>query len=123
LALCGTVGIFFRGERAPLVFAIFDNAEYFLCQLTFFVKNTTYTKHKKSLPLHTSDMQKQACKSIQLFFLASPTGAHGGYTRSPTPDQNLASAVLHCSKPISFSRMERNRSLTACSLFSSHQSV
>ena len=45
------------------------------------------------------------------------------YTRSPTPDQNRASAVLPCSNPISFNRMERKRSLTACSLFSSHQSV
>ena len=41
---------------------------------------------------------------------------------SPKPDQNRASAVRHCSKPISLSRMVKNLSLTGCSLLSSHQS-
>jgi len=44
-------------------------------------------------------------------------------TCSPIPTQNLSAEFLDCSNPISFNRRVKNLSLTACSLFSTHQSA
>jgi len=66
---------FYRGSARPLFFAIFDNAGIFCVSIIVFL---LYNSIHKAYPKHTPDMLKSARTVRIVFFLANPTGAHGG---------------------------------------------
>ena len=115
------------GSAPPLKTAIIYRFKIFLLSKQFFRKKNTITEHKKAY----SRIPGITETGLIMPLLTTPIGAHGGeppprerknYTSNASPDQYRASEVRPCSNPISFRCRLKNRSLTPCSLFSSHQS-
>ena len=129
-----TVIFFLRGESVcPYILLVLIILKFFCVGCFFSTNNSTfyvYSAYGSITNQYRAYLENLPIPLIMLAFTAY-LGAHGGNTpqrqknqhRNPNPDQNRASEVLVCSNPISFNRMEKNLSLTACSLFSSHQSA
>ena len=122
------VSFFRRGSARVPNFASSDYCpDFFVSNYFFLPEKTDFLRipdNKKTCPrIFRICWNRQ--RNLPTVFSRQPYRGAGGktaYACRAIPFQKRASEVLPCSKPISFNRSVKNRSLTACSLFSSHQS-